>query len=125
MSNVKITNEDYPVILKEGTDLPYLVRGANWHWAFQLMEDDNVTPIDTTGYTCTITIYESENGKEYGTLTIGSGITMTAASGLFNVDIDDSVVDAYPFRNAKIKVIVTDDLGDKVPFFLGKLEFAG
>lgn len=125
MSNVKITNEDYPVILKEGTDLPYLVRGANWHWAFQLMEDDNVTPIDTTGYTCTITIYESENGKEYGTLTIGSGITMTAASGLFNVDIDDSVVDTYPFRNAKIKVIVTDDLGDKVPFFLGKLEFAG
>lgn len=125
MSEVKITNENKPVMLKTGTDLPYLVRGANWHWAFQLMEDDNVTPINTTGYTCTITIYESENGEIYTTLTNGSGVTMTAANGLFNVDIDDSAVDAYPFKTAKFKVIMTDDLGDKDPLFLGKLEFAG
>lgn len=125
MSNVKITEEMYPVLLKEGIDLPYLVRGANWHWAFQLMEDDNVTPLDTTGWVCTITIKESENGRNYATLTNGSGVTMTAATGLFNVDIDDSVVDTYPFKTAVFKVIMTDDTGDKAPYFLGTLKFAG
>ena len=125
MTNTKITDELYPVMLKEGVDLPYLVRGADWHWAFQLMEDDNVTPIDTTDYTCTIEIKESVNGEPYATLTNGSGVTMTAASGLFNVDISDTAVDAYPFKTAIFKVILTDDTGDKVPFFLGTLKFVG
>lgn len=125
MSDIKITNEDYPVMLKEGTDLPYMVRGANWHWAFQIMEDDNVTPVNTTSYVCTVYIMESPNGDTYATLTNGSGVTMTAASGLFNVDIDDSVIDTYPFKTAIFKVIMTDDTGDKTPLFLGTLKFAG
>ena len=87
------------------------------------MEDDNVTEIDTTGYTCTVEIKESPNGGVYATLTNGSGVTMTAASGLFNVDISDTAVDAYPFKTATFKVILTDDLGDKTPLFLGTLRF--
>jgi hypothetical protein len=113
----KITDETYPV----NYDPPPMVRGADWHWAFQFMEDDNVTPIDTTGYTCSMVIRESENGETYATLSIGSGITMTAASGLFNIDLDDSVVDAYDWRTAEYKLIVTDDSGGKTPLFVGRL----
>lgn len=125
MTDIKITDENYPVMLKDETDLPLLVRGAHWHWAFQLMEDDAVTPKDTTNYTCTVTIYESENGATYSTLTNGSGVTMTAAIGKFNVDISDTTVDTYPFKTAKFKVVLTDDTGNKTALFMGALRFAG
>lgn len=123
MTSVKITDELYPVNLKAGVDLPYLVRGADWHWGFQLMEDDNVTPIVTTDYTCTVEIKESENGETYMTLTNGSGVSMTASTGTFSVDITDTQVDALPFKTAIFKVILTDDLGDKTPLFIGNLPF--
>lgn len=118
----KTTDEKYPVRLNE-SDLDELVHGADWGWGFQLMQDDNVTPVDTTGYTCEIQIRESENGELYDTLTIGSGITMTAASGLFNVRIDDSQVDTYKWSTAVFKVIVTDSSSNKKPFFIGRLRF--
>lgn len=120
----KITDEKYPIHIKQD-DLQELVHGADWGWSFQLMENDNVTPIDTTGYACVMEIREGENGELYDSLSIGDGITMTAASGLFNIRIDDSVVDTYTWRTATFKVIITDTSSNKTPFFIGKLTFAG
>lgn len=117
----KTTDEKYPVRIADD-ELDEMVHGADWGWAFQLMQDDNVNPIDTTGYTCEIQFRESENGELYDTLTIGDGITMTAASGLFNILIDDSVIDTYTFSTAVFKVIVNDGTNKK-PFFIGRVRF--
>lgn len=100
-----------------------LVHRADWHFAFQLMDDD-VNPSNTSGYTCAITISAGQNGEVYDELSIGDGITMTAATGLFAVDLDDEVVDTYDWQTAEFLVIVTDNLGGKTPYFLGQLKFA-
>lgn len=123
MASTKVTNEKFPIRLTSD-DLNELVHGADWHWSFQLFEDDNVTPLDTTDWVCHIYLMESENGEPYATLTNGSGITMTAATGLFNVDISDTTIDTYNFKSCIMKVIMTDDTGDKTPYFLGMLKFA-
>lgn len=122
MSLNKTTDEKYPVRLGDA-ELDEFVHGADWGWGFQLMEDDNATPIDTTGYTCEIQFRESENGELYTTLSIGSGITMTAASGLFNIRIPAATVDTYNWATAVFKVIVTDASANKKPFFIGRAKF--
>lgn len=119
MAQYKITEENYPVVY----DLPDMVHGADWHWAFQLMDDDNVNPIDTTGYACTMEIKAGQNGEVYDTLSIGDGITMTAATGLFNFELSASTVDSYDWSDAVYKIIVTDDTGGKTPLFIGSLKF--
>lgn len=119
---VKITDEDYPIQF----DPPVIVRGADWiGFAIQHMEDDNVTPIDTTGYTASLIIAESWNAEAYLTLSIGSGITMTAASGLFNISMTKAVVDGLDFRTAVYKLIITDAGGGITPYLMGKLEIVG
>lgn len=123
MTSTKVTNEKYPIRVTDD-DLEELVHGTDWHWSFQLFEDDNVTPVDTTSWVCHVYLMESENGETYATLTNGSGVTMTAASGLFNIDISDTTVDTYNFKSCVFKVVVTDDTGDKKCYFLGRLKFA-
>jgi len=117
----KITEENYPV----NYNLPDLVHGADWHWGFQMFEDDGVTAQNTTGYTCSMIIRSGLNGETYTTLTIGSGITMTAASGLFNVDLDKAVIDTYDFQDAEYLVILTTNTNDDIPLFIGRIRFAG
>lgn len=116
----KITEEVFPVRY----DLPPMTHKADWHWAFQMFDDDGVTPQNTTGYTCTMYFRQSVNGEVYATLTIGSGITMTAGSGLFNVDLDKIVIDMYDFQEAEYLVIVTTNTNDDMPMFFGKVRFA-
>lgn len=117
----QLYESEYPVEF----DPPAIVRRADWGgFAFQLMEDDNVTPINTTGYSAEMFIMESENGEVY--LTLGTdaphtGITMNASLGLFNVEMDADTVDTLDFRTAFYKLIVTDDDGGKTPFFAGRL----
>jgi hypothetical protein len=119
---VKITDEDYPIQF----DPPVIVRGADWiGFSFQHMEDDNVTPIDTTDYTAEMIIKESWNGETYKTLTIGDGITMTAAQGLFNISLDKTDIDALDFSKAVYKLLVTDDSGGITPYFMGNIEIVG
>lgn len=119
----KITDEEYPVTY----DPPVIVRGADWIGvAFQLMEDDNVTPINTTDYTAEFVIYSSENGEVYTTLTIAGGnITHTPAQGLFNIVLTESDIDALDFKTAKYKFIVTDDNDSPTCFFMGRLKVIG
>ena len=123
MTTVTTEESRYPVYLRP-EDFDELVHGADWHWAFQLFEDDGVTPKDITSWSCDIYLLESENGEEYAHLTTSSGITITTASGLINVDISDTTIDTYNFRSCVFKVIVKDDTGDKKPYFIGRLSFA-
>jgi len=119
---VKTTDEDYPIAF----DPPIIVRGADWiGFSFQHMEDDNVTPIDTTGYTAEMVIKESWNGETYKTLTIGDGITMTAAQGLFNVALNKAAIDLLDFSKGVYKLIVTDDNAGITPYFMGNIEIIG
>jgi len=119
---VKITEEDYPILF----DPPVIVRGADWiGFAFQHMQDDNATPIDTTGYTAEMIIKESWNAETYKTLTIGDGITMTAAQGLFNVTMSKATIDTLDFRKAVYKLVVTDSSAGQTCYFMGNLEIVG
>lgn len=120
MSNsLRITDEQYPV----NVEFPPFVQGGDWYWSIQLMQDDNVTPINTTGYAMEFEIRNGQNGEVYDLLTIGDGIVMTAASGLFTVGIPAVVINSYDWSSAKAKVIVTDNLGNKTPYFIGDLKF--
>ena len=119
---VQIFDEDYPISF----DPPVVIRGADWiGFAFQHMEDDNVTPIDTTGYTAEMVIKESWNGETYKTLTIGDGITMTAAQGLFNVSMSKATIDTLDFKSGVYKLIVTDSSNSPTCYFMGTIEIIG
>lgn len=118
-----IRDEEYPVTY----DPPVIVRGADWiGTSFQLMEDDNITPKNTTGYTAEFIIYSSENGETYTTLTIaGGGIEHTPAQGLFNIVLTEAVIDTLDFKTANYKFIVTDSSDSPTCFFMGRLKVIG
>jgi hypothetical protein len=122
MTSTQITDEEYPV----NYDPPAIIRGADWvGFSFQHMEDDNVTPMDTTGYDAEMIIAESENGETYKTLTVGDGITHTASQGLFNITMDYTAVAELDFSTAVYKIIITDSGGGKTPYFMGRLQVKG
>lgn len=123
MTNTRITDEDFPV----NYDPPVIVKGADWiGTAFQLMEDDNITPKDTTDYTAEFIIYSSENGEVYSTLTIAGGnIAHTPAQGLFNISLAETDIDALDFKSANYKFIVTDTNSSPTCFFMGRLKVIG
>ena len=123
MTTVKVENSRYPVRLTDD-DFDELVHGTDWHWSFQLFEDDGVTYKDITDWSCDVYLKESENGEQYAHLTTSSGMTIRAASGLINIDISDTTVDTFNFRSCVFVVIITDDTGDKKPYFVGRLKFA-
>jgi len=121
MPNV-ITDENYPVHY----DPPVMIKGADWEaLAFQLMENDNVTPKDVTGYTATLTLMADWNGEVYDTLVVGAGITISAASGLFNISRTKEQIDAYDFQRALYKFIVTNDSGGREGWFIGTQQIVG
>ncbi len=119
----RIEDEEYPV----RHDLPPMIRGSDWiGFSFQIMEDDNVTPKDTTGYSAEMVIAEEGwNGNVYDTLTVGDGITHTSSQGLINFSIAQATVDAYKFRTAVYKILVTDDNGGITPYFMGRMFIEG
>lgn len=119
----RIEDEEYPV----NHDLPTMIRGSDWiGFAFQIMEDDNVTPKNTAGYSAEMVIAEEGwNGNTYGTLTVGDGVTHTASQGLFNFSRAQANVDAYKFRTAVYKIFVTDSGGGVTPYFMGRIFIEG
>jgi len=119
----RIEDEEYPVT----HDLPPMLRGSDWiGFAFQIMEDDNVTPKNTTGYSAEMVIAEEGwNGETYATLTVGSGITHTPSQGLFNFSIAKATVDGYNFRTAVYKINVTDSSAGITCFFMGRVFIEG
>ena len=96
-------------------------RGADWGRAIKLREDDGVTVINTTSYSMTMTIRAGANGETYATLTIGSGITNTAAEGLFTLGLSAAAVDALDFATAEYEIQITDAGGGKFVAFVGEL----
>lgn len=102
-----------------------LVRGGDWHETINLFEDDKVTPKNTTGYDCVMTIFKEQNGEEFDSLTITNGkIVHTAASGQFNINLTATQIDAYNFSSAMRKIIITDASSGKVPLIVGRVTVA-
>lgn len=121
MPNV-ITDEAYPVKYAP----PAMVRGADWQaLAFQLFEDDAITPKAVAGYSATLTLMADWNGEVYDTLISGDGITITTASGLFNVSRTKEDIDTYDFQRCVYKFIVTNALGGREGWFIGTIQIVG
>lgn len=119
----RIEDEEFPV----EHDMPPIVRGSDWiGFSFQEMEDDNVTPRDTTGYDAEMIIAEEGwNGSIYKTLTVGAGITHTASQGLFNFELSKADIDLFDWRTAVYKIIITDSGGGLTAYFMGRMFVKG
>lgn len=120
----RIEDEEYPI----EHDMPSMVRGSDWiGFAFQIMEDDNVTPKNTTGYDAEMIITEEgwNAATPYATLTVGSGITHTASQGLFNFSIAKATIDTFDWRTAVYKINITDSGGGITPYFMGRMFIKG
>lgn len=95
------------------TDLSTYIRdeiefmlGGDWHETLNFFEDDEVTPLVTTGYSMTMQIFSEANGEVYDTLTA----THTPAAGQFNFDLTKDEIEAYEFKSASFRQVV--DYGD-------------
>jgi len=78
-STSEATIQENPVPL----DLPAITAGEDYEFEFQIL-DDNDEAQDTTGWSMDIKgRYDDENGEVAFTLSTGSGITHTPASGRF------------------------------------------
>ncbi len=87
------------------------VLGGDWHETVNLYEDDEVTALDTTGYTMTMEIRSSTNGELYDSLTIANGkIVHTPAIGQFNFNLTAAEISAYEFKSAQYRTLL--DYGD-------------
>lgn len=93
-------------------------RRADWTMTIQLLEDDQVTPKNTTGYGMTVYIRAAPNGALYDQLEVGSEITHNPGQGLFTVRVPAATIGAYTFSRAVYDVQLTDNSGGKiVPFY--------
>lgn len=112
------------------TELPMrwdqkMQRRSDFTMTIQLLEDDEVTPKPTTGYTMSVYIRAAPNGELYDELTIGAEITHTAALGLFTIRVPAATIDAYKFQRAIYDVQLTDAGGAKSVPFAGDLVIEG
>lgn len=85
---------------------PRIVAGADWDEYIQFL-DDNEDPLDTTDWDMEITIVDTDNETQK-TLTVGSGITHTAALGLFEFIYTAADTALLKCQRVKIRVKVTD-----------------
>jgi len=97
-------------------------RGMDWNWTIKLRENDNVTVKNTTGFTMEMRIKSSSNGDLYKTLSIGSGIAHTPASGQFNLLVSYADVNEFEFTNAIYDLIVVDASANLLCYFYGNVK---
>jgi hypothetical protein len=100
-----------------------ITRGGDWHETIELLEDDKVTPKDTTGYTMSMFILSRhQNGDLYDTLTVANGkIVHTPVSGQFNLNLTAAQIDAYEFTSAVRRVVFDDGAGNTTPLMIGNV----
>ena len=76
-----------------------VMKGADETFTFQYL-DDNDQPIDISGYTAKLQIRDRFGGTLHLTLTNGSGITITGASGQVAVAFTHAQTIAFDFKHA-------------------------
>ncbi len=93
--------------------LPPIKPGADWDWTLEIKEQGLV--VNTTGYTFVVTGKDRINGEVIFNLSIGSGITHTAALGKFAVHIAGSVTALYDVRSIVWDCLLTTASGAIIP----------
>jgi hypothetical protein len=115
-----MTESIQPFPIRKDIQIPRL---GDWHRTIILLQDDKVTPIDTTGYTMTMTIRSSLNGEVYDTLTIANGkIVHTPASGQFNLNLTAAEIAAYDFVRAVYDIAYVDGSANTTHLLTGSVE---
>lgn len=102
-----------------------LVRGGDWHETINFYSDDAGTvPLDTTGYTMSMTIQKSQpNGEPFDELTVENGkIVHTPASGQFNLNLTAAEIDEYNFTAATYRMVLDYGDGNIQVFRLGNVK---
>jgi len=100
--------------------LPPIEPGYDWTWTFWV-KDNNLAALDTTGYTCFCTFQDVWGGTAIISLEIGSGITMTAATGKFVIALTDAETLLFRTQQAVFDVMLVSDSGIKGRPFKGSL----
>lgn len=119
MSNKQeITVDVLPITL----NLPPCKVGQDYEFTIEIL-DDNDDPRNTTSWTMQIMGRENNaNGEQAFNLTIGSGITHTAAEGKFQIKIADTVTTLFNVSRIAWDCMITDANGDKTFPFEGVLD---
>lgn len=93
---------------------PFKPMKVGQDYAFTIyFKDDNRAAKNTTGWSMEIKGRENNaNGDEVFSLTVGSGITHTAAEGKFAVKIADTITSLIDVGTVAVDVKVTDSNGD-------------
>lgn len=109
MSTTQVIDIDQlPITL----DLPPIKIGQDYEFTIEIL-DDNEDPKDTTSWAMAIKGREGHaNGAEVFSLTIGSGITHTAALGKFQVKLADTVTALFNTHKIAWDCKITDANGD-------------
>ena len=74
----------------------FLAQGCKWEMTMEFEEDDQ--PKDLTGHTQALEIWTMGPGKQLVRLTIGSGLTLTAAAGRIDAVITPTQSGAFRIR---------------------------
>ena len=92
-------------------------KNEGWNQTFTLKQDDG-TAYNFTGSTVTLTVRDKPGGTTIATLTSGSGLTITAASGIVTVTRTASQLAAWNTNTAAYDFTVVDGAGNATPWFM-------
>ena len=92
-------------------------QNSGWNESFSLKQDDG-SAYNLTGATVTLTIRDKQGGNVIETLTSGSGLTITAASGLIAVKRTAAQLAAWNASRVHYDLVVLDSGGNSTPFFM-------
>lgn len=102
-----------------------LKRRADWSMSlFMKQTNDRTQPLDTTGWTATMTIKSSPNGELYKTLStdVNGGIVHTPAEGKMVFKIYKEEIALLDFSHAVYEILIVDNNTETTCPFIGDVE---
>jgi hypothetical protein len=98
-------------------------KNATWDWYFIVKDDDTLEVVDITGYTATLQAREERGtGSAVIDLSVGSGITITGASGKVAIEMTPVQTAALTFESAWYDLLLTDTASKVDRVLEGKLK---
>lgn len=97
------------------------MQGDTWTMTVDV-QDNNGAPVNLTGYTATYELRERAGSASLLKLTVGSGITITPASGRVALAITATQSAALTFNRAKVQLKIISGGGVVQTLFYGDQE---